>query len=198
MDSSCSPKLGVSILVKCCDIDYVGRGVCRFNNCVILVPDLIIGEEAYVICHTKRKNYWLASVKHLNKTAGERQSPPCNVFTKCGGCSLQHINQLEQSRIKLSMINNSLTRIGGINNLPPITLINAEPSFFYRNKVVIPISKKNNNEISIGYYERNTNSIVDFHRCDVVYNEINQLILFIKKNLLEFSFDLHFHSSKTK
>ncbi len=182
MENNLSPKIGQKLTVTCTDIDVLGRGICRWNNCVVIVPGLIVSEQARVSILFRKRGFWVASIIKITSVALHRIEPRCPVFNECGGCTLQHIEYRFQNSLKRSIVINSLKRIGGLTNIAIKHNVSHYP-FNYRNKAIIPIKRNEIGELTSGYYQKNTHQIVDIDYCPVLNSEINEIFVFTKSLL---------------
>ena len=112
-----------------------GKCVARQNGLVIFVtggaPGDVVDAEI-----TKVKSHFLeAKVKSIVSLSPNRNSPFCQHFGTCGGCSWQHINYATQLTYKQQQVTDALERIGGIE-LPPVQPIKpSQKTQFYRNRL---------------------------------------------------------------
>ena len=111
-----------------------------------------------------------------------RINPPCNIYEKCGGCSLLHINYNEQLKIKTEFVTNLFFKT--FNKVYPINdCIGMEKPEHYRNKNQLVLSNQGA-KLICGFYEENTHKVIDFKEC-YVQDEISDKIALVIKELLE-------------
>ena len=58
--NSSEPRPGLTIELEAVDLDRDGKGLARWNNWVIVVPDLLPGERATVQLQQRQKSRWLS------------------------------------------------------------------------------------------------------------------------------------------
>ena len=68
-----------------------GEGVCR-ADCTVFVPALMEGEEALVKILSVKGAVAYGKVEKILTPSPCRVQPVCPVFSKCGGCQLQHMS----------------------------------------------------------------------------------------------------------
>lgn len=156
----------------CKDLANDGKGIVDYQDSIVLVDNLLIGERAQIEIYKKltRCSYGRV-IKYLNKSS-QRIKPICPYFLECGGCQLMHLNHKEQLSFKQNQIKRAFKRIAGIDVYvsEPISSSNVG----YRNKVELPVSDGN-----IGFYKNGTNQIVPIANCKLVDNKMNDLIRII-------------------
>ncbi|MFN9943013.1 MAG: TRAM domain-containing protein, partial [bacterium] len=64
------------------------------------VPYTIPGERVTATIVQDKKSFVNAELVSIQRAAPERQTAPCPVFGRCGGCDLQHIELGAQRRYK--------------------------------------------------------------------------------------------------
>ena len=87
--NSSEPRPGLTIELEAVDLDRDGKGLARWNNWVIVVPDLLPGERATVQLQQRQKSRWLSRRVDQITFSADRRRPPCILADDCGGCTLQ-------------------------------------------------------------------------------------------------------------
>ena len=82
-----------------------------------------------------------------------RVLPICEIYEKCGGCNIQHMNYKEQIRFKESKIINTLNKIGDIRNIKMEKFYAMSIPYEYRNKVQVPFGLSDSG-VKAGFYEK--------------------------------------------
>ncbi|EMY76675.1 23S rRNA (uracil-5-)-methyltransferase RumA [Leptospira weilii serovar Ranarum str. ICFT] len=106
------------------------RGVGSVNNTTIEVPYSLPG-DIYNVAFFKKKRRKPAVKLDLISQTPRTLIPPCPAFTKCGGCSAQHIPYEEQLNYKTSALLESYKKDFGIEPL----LHPAQKTLHYRNRM---------------------------------------------------------------
>ena len=110
-----------------------------------------------------RKGIGYAELKEVVEASPDRVKPPCNRFTRCGGCTLMHCAypaQLEAKRAALAAVMKK--NAGYTGEILPV--VPSEPYFGYRNKVQLPFGEVNG-EVAVGFYREGTRKIVPITKC---------------------------------
>ena len=148
---------------KCVDISSEGLGIIKANWMVILVPNLLLGEEADVEIQYQRAGVFYARIKKIYKLSEERIKPLCPVSSACGGCTFQNVSYEYELKFKKHKVEDALKKIGHIN-----TKINdvmgMEDPYHYRNKIQVPFGR-HNKHIVFGFYRSNSHEIIVTPQC---------------------------------
>jgi 23S rRNA (uracil1939-C5)-methyltransferase len=124
------------------DVAAEGKGIGRFENTVVFVPQAVPGDVIDVQITKKRKNYLEGFAVRFHEYSDMRITPFCEHFGTCGGCKWQNIPYAEQLKFKQKEVYNNLLRIGKVE-LPEINPILPSPQErFYRNKLEFTFSNK--------------------------------------------------------
>ncbi|WP_112179854.1 23S rRNA (uracil(1939)-C(5))-methyltransferase RlmD [Paraliobacillus zengyii] len=154
------------------DITHEGNGVGKINGYPLFVPYALPDETAKVKVIKVKKNFAIGKLIELEKTSSERVEPPCNVYFQCGGCQLQHMSYTMQVDMKRNQVNNSLKKVGHIQDVIVHPTIGMVDPWRYRNKVQIPVAEKNGGLIT-GFYRKKSHEIIDeMDRC-IITSEVN-------------------------
>ncbi|GAA4080551.1 23S rRNA (uracil(1939)-C(5))-methyltransferase RlmD [Amphibacillus indicireducens] len=154
------------------DITHDGNGVGKINGYPIFVSNALPGETAKVKVIMVKKNFAVGRRLELITTSPDRVKPPCDVFYKCGGCQLQHMSYQMQLKMKQNQVKNVLAKIAHITDVNVEPTLGMDDPWRYRNKVQIPVGKKDGKLITGFYRPRSHDIIEDMERC-IVTSEVN-------------------------
>ena len=145
------------------DMGMNGEGVIKNDGITVFVPFAIAGEKIkYKILKASGRVAY-AKLLEVFTPAEERVRPKCPVFSKCGGCDLQHVKYIEQLKIKENKIKNCFKKIAFTEvNLKPS--VKSDLDFRYRNKLQLPVGETENGT-AIGFYALNSHRIVPVTDC---------------------------------
>ena len=138
------------------DLGMNGEGIAHKEGATVFIPYALKGERVR------------AKLTYLRKGIGveaspDRVKPPCNRFTRCGGCTLMHCAypaQLEAKRAALAAV---MKKNAGYTG-EILSVVPSEPYFGYRNKVQLPFGEANG-EVAVGFYREGTRKIVPITKC---------------------------------
>lgn len=177
------PEPGLTITLKGEDLTLQGEGIARWQGWVIVVPDLLPGEVSRVQLQQRRRSQWRGRrIETLLPAEGARQAP-CIHADRCGGCTLQHLDDENQAHWKRERLIQTLQRIGGINSpVEELLALEAQP-LGYRNRALIPLQRDAEGTLRMGYYRRGSHRLVNLNRCPVLDPGLDCLLDPIKKDL---------------
>ena len=89
-------KKNDNLEVTISDIGYEGEGIAKIDGYTTFVKGGLKGEKVKIKMLKVNKDYGFAKLMEVIKKSEERDEPVCEVFGKCGGCDLQHINYESQ------------------------------------------------------------------------------------------------------
>ena len=172
--------------VKCIDMTNEGYGIAKDDGYILFVKGTIIDEVAKVKVISKKKNYGYAIIDEIIEASPYRITPKCPVANKCGSCDLQHMNYKGQLEFKKKSVINVFESIAHMNVNVKDTL-GADDIYYYRDKVQIPIK-----DHMFGYYRKHSNDIVECNRCLLQSLKVNEIISYLKQQLISLGLDQHF------
>lgn len=146
------------------DVSSDGNGVGNIDGFVVFVPGTVTGDEAEILIVKVQKSYAYGKVINIIKPSELRRDALCTVFGKCGGCSLMHIKYDYQLKIKRTIINNALKRIGGVEHEVD-EMIGGDSQFRYRNKMIFPVGEDLKGNTVCGFYRGRSHDIIPLEDC---------------------------------
>jgi len=179
---------------------HEGQGVGRIDNFPIFIDGAILEEKVEIKIIKVNKSYAYGKLISIVEASKERVKPFCEVYDRCGGCSLQHMTYEAQLSFKTNTVKEALKRIGRFENiivhdtLGMHSELNASEKsqsghrpFNYRNKAQYPVGEVNNQAVT-GFYAKRSHRIIESDVCgiqDVASNEIRKVFkeFLIEKNI---------------
>ena len=157
------------IEVKCFALNDFAQGVFKIGKQNEFVNNLLPKEVALV---DKGKNgkYYVSS--YLKKS-DERVVPKCELYNKCGGCHILHMNDEAQKKFKLDYVVTALNDYKINSKID--RYIEAEIKEGYRNKMQVAYSFKDG-KIVYGFYEEESHRIIPMKKCLVQTNYQNEIV----------------------
>ena len=166
------------------DLGTDGQGIGQYEGMAVFVDGALPGETVRAKLIALKKNYGVGKLEEILEASPMRVKPPCHVFGKCGGCTLQHLSYAGQLTFKHNYVTSCLQRIGGLDatvNFP----LPARKEYRYRNKAAFPV-QQNGEQVEIGFYATHSHRIVDVDDCKIQPSAIqiimSQLRVWIVKN----------------
>ncbi|EGG95114.1 RNA methyltransferase, TrmA family [gamma proteobacterium IMCC1989] len=135
----------------------------------------LVGEEVTVAIKKRMPKYIDARVHQIIKPSALRQTPPCPVFSRCGGCSVQYMSAEEQVAFKQDAVLSQLSRWSQITPdtlLPVLT----DTEYGYRQRVRLAVDYTKTGELLLGFREVDSRAIVNIDSCMVLNPNLQKLI----------------------
>lgn len=152
------------------DLNHRGEGVGKVSGFTLFIPGALPGESVEASISRVYKNYAEADLLTVNSSSPHRVEPPCPYYYDCGGCQLQHLDYDQQLAWKHNMVIETIRRIAGAEPAIPAPLGMAN-AWRYRNKARIHLGMENG-RVTAGFYEKQSNRIIDLADC-LVQHPIN-------------------------
>ncbi|CAM2363654.1 23S rRNA (uracil(1939)-C(5))-methyltransferase RlmD [Listeria seeligeri] len=156
-------KKNQSVEITIEDLTHDGNGVGKIDGYPLFIPNTLPGEKVTAKIIKLNKNYGFARMENLKVVSAERVEPPCAVYSKCGGCSLQHLSYVGQLAFKRNQVEETMKRIGKLNVEVKETL-GMENPWRYRNKSQVPVGFVNG-KLTAGFYQKRSHEIIDMSTC---------------------------------
>ena len=164
------------------DLTREGMGLGRLNGQVILVAGALPGDLVEVRLTHQARRHAVGTLVTVVESSPDRRRPPCILADRCGGCTLQALDDPAQQRWKQQLVEQTLQRLGGVA-LPPLPLIPAPQPLGYRNRAVIPLERDSQGKLRAGYYRRGSHQIVNMNRCPVLDPRLDAMVAPLKADL---------------
>ncbi len=137
---------------------------------VIFIRGAIPGELVDVSVEERKRDYSIASVRHVVEPSPLRREPPCRIFGICGGCQLQFMEYEKQVSVKEEILIDAMRRIGDVE--VALTPSLAAQEFGYRHRGQFKVSA----EGAVGFYREGTREVIAVEHCPVMAPGINDLL----------------------
>ncbi|MBS1866629.1 MAG: class I SAM-dependent RNA methyltransferase, partial [Acidobacteria bacterium] len=144
---------------------YGGDGLAHEGERTVFVPFVLPGEEVRVALKSQKKKLAWANPVEVTKPSASRIAPKCSHFKTCGGCQYQHIEAGEQTRFKVGILKETLSRLGDIRWENEIHTHTSAP-YEYRNRAQWAV--RTAKPRAIGYFLPQSSNIVPIDECPVL------------------------------
>jgi len=119
-----------------------GKGLGRLpDGKAVFVPFVLPDEVVRIRIREEKKRHAFGDLIAVETASSLRIAPRCAHFGQCGGCHYQHMAYADQVRFKRQIFEEQLQRIGGLDELPPISMIEAQNPWQYRNTIQFHTTK---------------------------------------------------------
>jgi 23S rRNA (uracil1939-C5)-methyltransferase len=172
-----------SFIVHIDSLAYGGRGVARKEDGkVVFVAATIPGETVRAKVTEEHKSYVLADAEEILSSSPHRITPPCALFSVCGGCDWQHMAYPQQVSLKQDILLSQIQAKCPGETPVVARNVHAPEPYGYRCHAIIRCSHKHG--FAMGFYRKQSNTIVPHERCLILKERI-QTILDRLSNILK-------------
>ena len=119
-----------------------GKSLARQDGKVIFIEGAVPGDVVDVFVSTNKKDYGEGRATHFHEYSTERTAPFCQHFGTCGGCKWQMLPYQKQLEYKQLEVAQNFRRIGKVELPEMMTIVGADNSIHYRNKLEFTFSNK--------------------------------------------------------
>ena len=146
-----------------------GYGLAHSAGHTVFVSLAAPGDRLRVRVERQQGNVLFASIEEILAASPERIEPPCPYFGRCGGCDFQQLTYENQLAAKAEIIRDCLHRIARIEDVPEIVVTPSPRAWRYRMRATWQIDQ---DERTIGYYERGSRRVCDVADCAVLVPQL--------------------------
>jgi 23S rRNA (uracil1939-C5)-methyltransferase len=158
------------------DLTADGRGVAETDGKAVFVDAAITGELVRFRRLKRRKNYDEAELIEVLEASPDRAEPPCEYFSICGGCSLQHLDSAAQLQVKQNSLLQSLERIGGLVPAKILPTLAGQPLGYRRRARLGAKLVEKKGRVLVGFREKRKPYIADMRSCETLEPRLAELI----------------------
>lgn len=152
-----------------------GEGIAKPDGFTVFVPGAVKGDLVRILIIKEKKNYGYGKLLEVIEPSPMRTEPLCDVFQKCGGCSMQSIDYKYQLEYKKNKVLDSLKRIGGFENAEIDSVTGSDPCYHYRNKAQFPITETADG-VRPGFYAPHSHRVVVPTECVLQDKRTNAVV----------------------
>lgn len=158
--------------LKCFELNSFGFGVCKIEDFVVFVKDMIPDDVARVKIISVKKTYGYGIIDEMISPSPNRIEPDCSCNRLCGGCNLRHINYYAELAYKKEYLKKMFKDYEVLD-------VEKCENDRYRNKVQVPVENG-----KFGFYRTHSHDIVEFDDCKLQSVLANNIISFVKEETL--------------
>lgn len=170
-------NMEVELLIE--NLGHEGEGVGRYQGFTLFVPGALAGERIRAKVVKVKKNYGYAKLLELLAPSSDRVPPPCPIYKRCGGCSLQHLSYEGQLRFKQQLVTENLARIGKVTDVKVLPTLGMKEPWRYRNKVQVPFGEHEGGLVG-GFYAKGSHTIIDMDSCLIQHEQGDEVVRAVK------------------
>ncbi|MDQ7050508.1 MAG: 23S rRNA (uracil(1939)-C(5))-methyltransferase RlmD [Enterobacterales bacterium] len=180
-----------TVQVEIESLSHEGRGVARVDGKTLFVDGALPQERAEVQYTYQRGQFDEGRALKIENPHTDRVDPPCQHFSVCGGCSLQHLSCDAQIKHKQQILKEQLAHFAGTQPLTWLQPLQAD-TLGYRRKArlgVRYVSKKQ--KVLIGFREKYSNFLAEIDDCPVLVQEVSQLLIPLAEMIAQLEVKFH-------
>ena len=153
------------------DYTVQGQGIAHIEGCAVFVPNAIAGELCEIQITKAAKTWAAGRIYKILEVSPHRANRACPQSKLCGGCAFQHMDYLEECRLKAERVRQTLNRLGG-EALESVEILPAPELFHYRNKAQYPVAPEKGRAVA-GFYQAGTHQVVACPQCGILPPELD-------------------------
>ena len=158
------------------------QGLGTLEGIPIIVEYALPGETVEIKIIKVTRTYAVGKLRSVLEAAQERGQPFCPVFSRCGGCRLQHLNYPAQLDFKTNLVKERVRQIKELQTVHIHATLGMENPFHYRNKALYPVAHKDG-KVMMGFYAARTHEIIEHPSCGIQDARIDRVIAYIRQFL---------------
>ncbi len=178
-------KKNEEYIVDIIDNGYQGEGIAKIDGMVVFIPQAIKGEKVKIKILKVTTSHSFAKILEIIEKSEIRMEEDCNTYSKCGGCTMRHIDYDNTIKIKKNSVESTLKKALG-REIKVSEVLKMEEPFFYRNKLQYPIGIDEDGNPKMGVFAQRTHKIIPTKQCkiqDKLSQEIaNTIFKFVCEN----------------
>lgn len=179
------------IKLEITSVDSNGQGIGKYEGMVIFIPMTITGDVVNAKILKIKKNYAFAKLESIVEKSKHRVNSDCEIFSKCGGCALRHIEYSEELKIKEEKVKSAIQRIALLNSEIVNNIVGAKEYNYYRNKAQIPVGVDKDGNIQIGFFTNHSHRIIDSRSCLLQPKIFSDVIDIFKQWLINYNIPIY-------
>lgn len=156
-----------------------GLGLAFAENLTLLVPFAAPGDELRVSIRETKKRTAFADIVTVSRSGPRRVSPPCELYGKCGGCDMQHLEYKAQLDVKKGFVRDCLERLGKIKFDGEIKMIACPQPFEYRSRARWHLDRQRR---TLGYFARESHDVVDVTHCPILTPGLQSSLEYLRES----------------
>ncbi len=168
------PTEAVEITID--SLSHEGRGVGRLEGKTVFVDRALPGETVQMKYTFQRGKFDEGRAISIENPHPDRVEPPCEHFSVCGGCSMQHLSTDAQIAHKQIILEEQLKHFANTKPqqwLPPLQA----DLLGYRSKARLGVRYVIKKERTlIGFREKYSNYLADIEHCPVLRQQVDDLL----------------------
>ena len=156
-------------------IVYGGLGMGRVDGQVVFIPFTAPGDRVTASILKEKKNYLEGRIRTIERASARRVQPFCRVFSRCGGCQLQHLSYGDQISAKEEILRGSFHRLLQKSHFEILPTIPSPRAQAYRLRAQFKTAQSGGRTI-LGFSGIRSHQIVEIDQCPLLYPPANRIL----------------------
>lgn len=156
-----------------------GLGLAFAENLTVLVPLAAPGDELRVAIRDIKKRTAFADIVTVTRAGDRRVVPKCELYGRCGGCDMQHMDYRAQLDAKKDMLRDCLSRIGKIEFDGEILMVPCPQPFGYRSRARWHLDRQ---QRTFGFYARESHDVIDVAHCPILTPGLQSSLEYLRES----------------
>ena len=170
--SRTSPPPARMVELEIEEVGARGDGVARLDGESVFVPFTIAGDKVVARIESRRGDGLVANLIEILEPGPDRVTPPCSHFGRCGGCTLQHMDDDAYAEWKRDLLIVPLAR-HGFGDISVEPMIRVPPAS--RRRATFAITRSKGITLA-GFNARASHTIIDVERCPLLESALIALL----------------------
>ena len=177
-------KKNEEYVVDIIDNGFQGEGIAKIDGITVFIPNVLKGEKVKIKILKVTSSYSFGKVLEIINKSPNREKEDCVTYTRCGGCTMRHINYETTLEIKKNSVKSTLKKALG-REIEILDVIGMENPYNYRNKLQYPIGISEEGKPAMGVFAERTHRIISTKECRIQNNLTQKIANDIFKLILE-------------
>lgn len=145
-----------------------GDGLGWIDGRPVFVPLTAPGDLITTDTIRRRRGVCFADVREIVESSPLRRDPPCPYYGRCGGCGWMHMSYGAQIQWKGMILAETIQRIGGIKDFPPVEAVPSPEEFSWRYRI-----RLHHRNGALGFFKRGSHDLVCWDMCLIIPHGMN-------------------------
>ena len=157
------------------DLSHDGRGVTEVEGKKVFVIGALPGERIRFNYLEVNRSYDVGRCIEILEPSEDRVDALCEVFSICGGCSLQHLQADRQIEAKERILLENFRRIGKVEAEEVVPPMRSDSSWGYRQKARLGVRDvPAKGRVLVGFREHSSSFLTNMLRCEVLHPSVGE------------------------
>ncbi len=161
---------------------YGGEGLGYHSGKPVFVPFVLPGEVVEVFPTEESRKLIRGLPGAVQEAAADRIAAQCPYFARCGGCHYQHLDYEKQVALKVTILRETLRRLGKVDWAGDIPA-HASPPWNYRNRIQLRLAPHpaQPETLQLGFHRAGSHALCGVESCPISSPKLNRLITVLNR-----------------